>query len=208
MVDCNDPDLAKFNITVTGVTADTPETEFEKTLEEIIDTVQADARRELLNEVSVNQDMMGGALDRFLVRRTGNGVTRNTPFDVTGSLSVTDEAATTQGSFGGSDVTASGASRFLFGDLNLSRDQDGSTTGQLSARVIWERDLINDTTVGYFLGGRASRSNLAGGFEGDVSTLGVLAGVYGIQELTDSIFGSAYLGAGLSWASQTKVPMG
>lgn len=195
----NDPDLATFNITVSGVTADTPETEFEKTLEEIIDTVQADARRELLNEVSANQDMMGGALDRFLDRRTGNGVTRNTPFDVTGSLSVTDEAATAQGTFGGSDVTGSGASRFLFGDFNLSRDQDGSTTGQLSARVIWERELINDTTVGYFLGGRASRSNLAGGFEGDASTLGVLAGVYGIKELTDNIFGSAYVGAGYSW---------
>lgn len=190
------------------VTADTPETEFEKTLEEITDTVQADARRALLNEVSANQDMKGGALDRFLGRRTGNGVTRNTPFDVPGSLSVTDEAATTQGTFGSSDVSGSGASRFLFGDFNLSRDQDGSTTGQLSARVIWERELINDTTAGYFLGGRASRSSLAGGFEGDAATLGVLAGVYGIKELTENIFGSAYLETGLNWASQTRVPMG
>ena len=62
--------------------------------------------------------------------------------------------------------------------------------------------------MGYFLCGRGSRSKLAGGFEGDASTLGVLAGVYGIKELTDSIFGLAYLVAGLSWASQTKVPMG
>lgn len=135
-------------------------------------------------------------------------MTRNSPFDVTGSLSVTDEAATKQGSFGGSDVTASGASRFLFGDFNLSRDQDGSTTGQLSAWVIWERELINDTTVGYFLDGRASRSNLAGGFEGDASSLGVLAGIYGIKELTDSIFGSAYLVEGLIWALRTKVQIG
>jgi hypothetical protein len=49
------------------VTAGTPETEIEKTLEEVIDTVQADARRELLNEMSANQDMKGGALDRFPV---------------------------------------------------------------------------------------------------------------------------------------------
>lgn len=195
----NDPDEGTFNVTVVGNSADTPQTEFDKNVEEVTDTVQADVRRELVNEVAANQEMMGGALDRFLARRTGGVVTRNVPFDVDGFLEIAGETATTRGTFGGSQALVTGSTRFVFGDFNLSRDQDGSTTGQLSARVVWESELINDATVGYFIGGRAARSNLAGTFAGDASTVGILTGAYGIKELQDGIFGSAYLGAGYSW---------
>lgn len=183
-----------------SVLAGSPETEVARNLDQIIDTVQNDVQRNIQNDVNTNQQMIVGALDRFIESQVALDGTRDVPFDVTGSAELSGLNFSTKGTFFGLKNLGSGTTRLGFGDFNLTRDEDGSTSGQIAGRVVWERAVSEDATVGYFLGGRLGTSDLVGTFSGDASTAGVLGGAYGLTQFGEALFGTAYVGAGYSWS--------
>ncbi|MEO0370591.1 MAG: Ig-like domain-containing protein, partial [Pseudomonadota bacterium] len=182
------------------VSAGSPVSEFEDNKTEVIDAVQADVRRDLQNDISANQKMMDGAMGRFIDGSNGESAARDVPFDVTGFAEVTGDGLVTQGQFYGFDHLGSGHARYVFGQFDVTRDEGGSTTGQLSGRMVWERPLSDTATMGYFVGARVGQSDIKGAFNGDATTFGVLGGVYAMQRLGKSTFGAGYLGVGQSWS--------
>ncbi|MEO0369839.1 MAG: Ig-like domain-containing protein, partial [Pseudomonadota bacterium] len=181
-------------------TAGSPVSEFEDNKTEVIDVVQADVRRDLQNDISANQKMMDGAMDRFIAGGDGETAARDVPFDVTGFAEVTGDGLATRGEFYGFDHLGNGHARFVFGQFDVTRDEGGSTTAQLSGRMVWERPLSDTATLGYFVGARVGQSDINGTFNGDATTFGVLGGVYAMQRLGSSTFGAGYLGVGQSWS--------
>ena len=182
------------------INAGSPVSEFEENKTEVIDAVQANVRRDLQNDVSANQKMMDGAMGRFIDGRDSESATRDVPFDVSGFAEVTGDGLATRGEFYGFDHLGGGYARFVFGQFDVTRDEGGSTTGQVSGRMVWERPLSDTATLGYFVGGRIGQSDIKSTFNGDATTFGVLGGVYAMQRLASSTFGAGYLGVGHSWS--------
>ena len=182
------------------VSAGSPVTEFENKEDDVIDLVQDDVRRHLINQINVNQKMMGNALDRFIRQREGDVATQDAAFDIDGTAELSGLAFATKGDFFGLKNLNNGATRFVMGQFDLNVDEDGSTTGQLSARAVWERPLSNTANIGYFVGGHIGKSDISSSFTGDSKTLGILGGVYGLKQFGDALYGTAYAGIGYSWS--------
>ena len=130
----------------------------------------------------------------------GTGCTaEQTPFDVDGTASFAGGVLSTRGTFGSGNGDAStGTRRLFFGDFDIQRDADGSTTATLNARRAWEQMLSDQTMFGYFAGGSFANSNIAGAFAGSNTKFGVEAGVYAVHQLGEALHldGFATLSAG------------
>ena len=176
-----------------SVLAGSPETEFARQLNDIIDTVQLQARQQLDNEMSANREMTKKALDRFILSfKNGDAATRAIPLDLTGTAELTPTRLATQGTLFGQALIGEGT----MGQFDLTRDAGGTTTGQVSGRVTWERNVSETTRLGYFVGASLGRSNINGVFDGDGSSIGAIVGGYGLTRLGEAVFATGYAGLG------------
>ncbi|WP_247745115.1 Calx-beta domain-containing protein [Shimia sp. R11_0] len=171
-----------------------PEAEFTAKRIEIIGVVQQEALRRLTNGMSSNTGMMDRALDRFIgVTRTPDLVTRDIPFDVDGQISLgADQPLETAGSFFGQTVLHNNAIRTALGQFDVALDDDDNWTAQLSGRVTYEHAVSERTRWAYFLGGSLSVSDITGDFAGDADSVGLIAGGYGMAQLSEHLFADGY----------------
>ena len=198
---------------------------FDEYREEIRQVLVDEAQRSLRSTVSANQNLVRGARQRFMAARLtaqacldqaaqGNAVrpsveeqacidiadqSNQVPFDVDGTASFAGGVLSTRGTFGSGNGDAStGTRRLFFGDVDIQRDADGSTTATLNARRAWEQMLSDQTMFGYFAGGSFANSNIAGAFAGSNTKFGVEAGVYAVHQLGEALNlgGFATLGIG------------
>lgn len=124
----------------------------------------------------------------------------STPFNIDGTFDANSVTLSSKGTFSGvSSAFGGNWQRVVFGDFNLQHNSDtGSSTASLNGRVAWQTMTSPNTTLGYFLDGQLSHSNIAGTFEGEQSTYGVAVGGYGVHALGDQLKlnGTFSLGAG------------
>ena len=124
----------------------------------------------------------------------------STPFNIDGTFDANSVTLSSKGTFSGvSSAFGGNWQRVVFGDFNLQHNSDtGSSTASLNGRVAWQTMTSPNTTLGYFLDGQLSHSNIAGTFEGEQSTYGVAVGGYGLHALGDQLKlnGSFSFGAG------------
>ena len=185
---------------VYSVQAGSPETAFSANEDEIRLIVRNDTRRRLENEIAFNQRITRDARTRFRDRSADMAVggtlpaTRNSiPFDVNGTLEIVGKSARTQGSFFAQTDDWSDTRRLIFGEFDIRRDEDGSSTYTLNADVAWERMLSEQALLGYYLGAQASQSQIEGDFEGSASTFGIAAGAYMVADLSSQVTADGFV---------------
>lgn len=184
------------------VQAGSPASEFEAKKDVIRRIIRDDARRLLDSAVAFNQKHIRSARDRLRASQelAAGDTTRsaNVPFDVQGSFQVSGLTASTSGSFYGQTGSADGATRRLvFGDFDLRRDEDGSTTATFRANVAWERMLSDRTMLGYYLGAELGQSNIDDTFTGQRKGYGLNAGAYLVTDLGQAMTADGFLALGL-----------
>lgn len=181
--------------------------------EEIRKAVVREEVKTLRAQLHRNQRMAGRARDRFQLGQRCRAsdddtrettprlefecqdiVSKNTPFDVDGTLSVTQGNLDLRGSFFGERGTFDGSRRRLvFGEFEVIDDDDAGAIGILDGRIAWEQMTSDDTMIGYFVGAEIARSEVEGGYTGDRDRFGVSVGAYFVHE-----FGSGLLFDGLA----------
>jgi hypothetical protein len=116
------------------------------------------------------------------------------------------------GLFDAADGTILGASKYLamssksetgwvrltFGNLMVSRDQTGSTTGYANGRLAWEK-LQGDGLIGFWLGGDVSQSQITKSLSGAQSSVGVSTGAYFARSLSEDIYVNGFASSGFGW---------
>jgi surface protein len=176
--------------------------EFEAKKDEIRRIIRDDARRMLSSAIDFNQNHVRSARDRFRASQAmaaGEAErSANVPFDVTGGIEANGLTLSTSGTFYGQTGSADGATRRLvFGDFDLLRDEDGSTTATFRANVAWERMLSDRTMLGYYLGAEVGQSQISDSFTGERQGYGLNAGAYIVSDLGQSLTADGFVALGL-----------
>ncbi len=176
--------------------------EFEAKKDEIRRIIRDDARRMLSSAIDFNQNHVRSARDRFRASQAmaaGEAErSANVPFDVTGGIEADGLTLSTSGSFYGQVGSADGATRRItFGDFDLRRDEDGSTTATFRANVAWERMLSDRTMLGYYVGAEVGQSQIKDSFTGKRKGYGLNAGAYVVSDLGQRVTADGFLALGL-----------
>ncbi len=184
-----------------AITLQSPLAEFEAKKDEIRRIIRDDARRMLASAIDFNQKTVRSARDRLRASQdlaAGNTErSANVPFDVTGGILADGVTLSTSGSFYGQTGSADGATRRLtFGDFDLRRDEDGSTTATFRANVSWERMLSDNTMLGYYLGAEVGQSQIRDSFTGKRKGYGVNAGTYIVSDIGKGLIADGFLAVG------------
>jgi len=184
------------------IQAGSPASEFEAKKDEIRRIIRDDARRMLDSAIDFNQNHVRSARDRFRASQAmaaGEAErSANVPFDVTGGIEADGLTLSTSGTFYGQEGSADGATRRLvFGDFDLLRDEDGSTTATFRANVAWERMLSDRTMLGYYLGAEVGQSQISDSFTGERQGYGLNAGAYIVSDLGQSLTADGFVALGL-----------
>ncbi len=187
--------------TALAITLQSPLAEFEAKKDEIRRIIRDDARRMLASAVDFNQKTVRAARDRLRASQdlaAGNTErSANVPFDVTGGILADGVTLSTSGSFYGQTGSADGATRRLtFGDFDLRRDEDGSTTATFRANVSWERMLSDNTMLGYYLGAEVGQSQIRDSFTGKRKGYGVNAGTYIVSDIGKGLTADGFIAVG------------
>lgn len=184
------------------VQAGAPASEFEAKKDDIRRIIRDDARRMLDSAIAFNQKHVRSARDRLRASQAlaAGETTRsaNVPFDVNGGIQADGLTLSTSGSFYGQEGSADGSTRRIaFGDFDLRRDEDGSTTATFRANVAWERMLSDRTMVGYYLGAEVGQSQIRDAFTGERQGHGLNAGAYVVSDLGRGLTADGFLALGL-----------
>ena len=124
------------------------------------------------------------------------GISIEPEFD--GKLSVSKSLTTANGSFLTQKSSLDGTSRRLaFGELSLSRFDDGDVTATVNGRVAWERLVGEDVLRGLFVGATANRSDIEDDFNGNRTGFGLNAGAYFVDQLATNLFWDGFVTLGL-----------
>ena len=184
--------------------------EFESKKDAIKAVITSEAQRNLRSDIDSNQRLTRDARERFVKARQqaaecaesgcDDAVSQNAvPFDVDGTAGYANGTLSTRGTFFGSQGNAAtGVQRVFFGDFDIQREQGGSTTATLNAKMAWEQLISEQTLLGYFVGGSVARSDINGSFAGENTQFGIKAGGYVVHQLDEALFfdGFVSLGAG------------
>ena len=186
---------------VLNIGVETPMAEFEAKKDEIRRIIRDDARRMLSSAIDFNQKTVRAARDRLRASQdlaAGNAErSANVPFDVTGGIEANGLTVSTSGSFYGHEGSANGETRRIaFGDFDLRRDEDGSTTATFRANVAWERMLSDSTMLGYYLGAEIGQSQIRDSFTGKRNGYGLNAGTYIVSDLGKGLTADGFLAVG------------
>lgn len=184
------------------VQAGSPASEFEAKKEEIRTIIRDDARRLLDSAVAFNQKHIRSARNRLRASQnlaSGEAARNaNVPFDVQGGIVADGLPLATSGTFYGQEGSADGATRRIaFGDFDLRRDEDGSTTATFRANVAWERMLSDRTMLGYYLGAEVGQSQIDASFTGQRDGYGLNGGVYLVSDIGKSMIADGFVAFGL-----------
>ena len=187
-----------------SVGASSPAQEFEEHREEVRDIVKNEAYTRLNAQVAANTRMVQQARNRFILGKSqlddpggGYAARNNIGFDVDGSLGFIDGAFNTRGVFSQQRGNFEGSyRRILFGDFDLSRDENGTVSAYLSGKVAWERMINDRTMLGYNIGLDLGRSDIEGSFSGSQDTIGVSVGAYFVSQLAERLYADGFISLG------------
>lgn len=87
--------------------------------------------------------------------------------------------------------------RLAFGEVSITRFEDGDVTASLDGRVAWERLVGEDVLRGLFIGGNATQSDIDDSFSGDRTGFGLNAGAYFVDQLDDNLFWDGFISVGV-----------
>lgn len=190
------------------VNAATPASEFAANKEVIRQIVRDGAQADLNLDLGNSQRMVRAARERLQNGQSqaggdGTGIaSRNDiPFDVDGWAGYGEGTLSTKGSFFGQRGSFDGRTyRFIDGDFNIQRQQDGAVTLSVNTNLGWERMTSDSTLIGTHLGFRAGQSEVLGSFTGNRSSLAATAGTYVVTALQENLFADGFvtLGYGMS----------
>ncbi|WP_035872844.1 Ig-like domain repeat protein [Cucumibacter marinus] len=189
------------------VEAGSPATRFEDDEAVIRETLRKEAIRNLANTLKSNRRASTGARNRFIDhRQQGNGGGEDTmpmlnsyAAMIDGTFSAANGAASGNlAAFQPFLETDSGAALGLFGDFNLSRDDDGSISGQLTGRLSRDQMIGNDLMLGAFMGIELGRSALEGTYSGGQDTIGVTVGGTMVAALAEGLYLDGFVTLGLA----------
>lgn len=147
--------------------------------------VQAETRRAAQARMRHHEWMMRDARTRL--RSQGSAVSRSyMPFSYNGMLKANDDGAFAKGSFyGGGEM--GGYRRYIYGAFDLAREEGYGTTLEFNGAVAWEKTLGSNFLGGAYVGAEIGRTNLSNGFDGEIDTMGVNAGIYGAKRIADNV---------------------
>ncbi len=188
-----------------SVRGSSPAQEFDQHREEIREIVKNEAYTRLNAQVLANTRMVRQARNRFMLGKSqlddpGGGLaSRNTlNFDVDGSLEFVDRAFNTRGVFSQQRGNFEGSyRRILFGDFDLSRDENGTVSAYLSGKIAWEHMINDQTMLGYNIGLDLGRSDIEGSFSGSQDSIGVSIGGYFVSQLTERVYADGFISFGV-----------
>lgn len=194
--------LAAVDYSVRG---SSPAQEFEEHREEIRDIVKNEAYTRLNAQVLANTRMVRQARNRFILGKSqlddpGGGLAsrNNLNFDVDGSLEFVDRAFSTRGVFSQQRGNFEGSyRRILFGDFDLSRDENGTVSAYLSGKIAWEHMINDQTMLGYNIGLDLGRSDIEGSFSGSQDSIGVSIGGYFVSQLAERVYADGFISFGV-----------
>ena len=120
------------------------------------------------------------------------------PFTMSTRGQATPDGVMIRGDFWGLSQNASATRRqLLFGDFDLTRDEDGQTSGYLQARLLNEFRPSPSTLVGLSFGANTRQQNVDDGFIGTQTSQGLSMGTYFVHSLGSSLFLDGFLDFGL-----------
>jgi len=188
-----------------SVRGSTPAQEFEEHREEVRDIVKNEAYTQLNAQVLANTRMVRQARNRFILGKSqlddpGGGLAsrNNLDFDIDGSLEFVDRAFNTRGVFSQQRGNFEGSyRRILFGDFDVSRDENGTVSAYLSGKVAWEQMINDRTMLGYNIGLDLGRSDIEGSFSGSQDSIGVSIGGYFVSQLAERIYADGFISFGV-----------
>ncbi|MEZ5825704.1 MAG: Ig-like domain-containing protein [Geminicoccaceae bacterium] len=204
-----------------SIQAGSPASEFERHRHEIRDALQAQAQRSLENTMAAQRRLVRHARDRFILEDKQEKERQAEIEPAAGSTPEPARAAlarkledrrkpySLESFFEYADGTLSGDAKFhfengdlrvgarqlVFGDFDIVRSDDGSTTMHSGIRYVLERAHGKDLLAGYFIGAEAGRSTIEGPFEGRQNSIGATAGGYVIGRIVDNLYFDALVGA-------------
>ncbi|MBO9463895.1 hypothetical protein J7443_01510 [Tropicibacter sp. R15_0] len=143
--------------------------------------------------------MAKGALGRLHEGREDQQCGTIASPDVTGSLTITDQSANSDGKFGWETYNCQTSRReILDGSFSLNWTPDQGTQAILQFSRQTERYLSDDAIRGFFWGGYFSQNSVDGTADGSITGYGLNAGIYGAQATGSGLFvdyyGSAAVG--------------
>ncbi len=188
-----------------SVRGSSPAQEFEEHREEIRDIVKNEAYTQLNARVQANTRMVRQARNRFILGKSqlddpGGGLAsrNNLDFDVDGGLEFVDRAFNTRGVFSQQRGNFEGSyRRILFGDFDLSRDENGTVSAYLSGKIAWEQMINDRTMLGYNIGLDLGRSDIEGSFSGSQDSIGVSIGGYFVSQLAERVYADGFISFGV-----------
>ncbi|PCJ07301.1 MAG: hypothetical protein COB16_11480 [Rhodobacteraceae bacterium] len=180
------------------------EHEFEEHRDEIRDIITNEAYAQLNAQISANTRMVRQARNRFILGKTqlgdpggGYAARNNIDFDIDGGLGFVDGAFNTRGVFSQQRGNFEGSyRRILFGDFDLSRDQNGTVSAYISGKVAWEHMINDRTMLGYNIGLDLGRSDIEGAFSGSQDSIGVSIGGYFVSQLGNRLYADGFISFG------------
>ena len=124
-------------------------------------------------------------------------VSRGTvPLGFNGTMTATSGTTKFVGDFFGQKTKSDGTARSLyFGDLDVSRFEGGDVSAVFSARYARER-MVDDRLFGSFVGLSVTHSDIADVVDGTRTGYGVSAGVYVVDQLTETLTWDGFLTVG------------
>ncbi|MFZ3583669.1 cadherin-like beta sandwich domain-containing protein [Loktanella sp. DJP18] len=174
--------------------------EFEQHKDEVRNIVRDQAIIGTRARLTATEAFSRQARDRAIAHsrnQIGDLVTRSArPLTWNGIIKANDTGATATGDL--SAVTLVGAwDRFFSTAVDFTRDEDGSVTGTISARLAHEQQLDPATLFGFFVGADYSKGDIAGTFTGESESYDLSIGTYGVKRVVDSIWIDAFVSYGL-----------
>jgi hypothetical protein len=183
------------------IDAPTPATEFAANEAIIRQVVRDGAQADLNLDLSNSQRLVRAARARLQNGQSqandgdaGFSSRNQIPFDVDGWAGLEDGVLSTKGTFFGQRGSFDGRSyRYVDGNFNIQRRQDGAVTLSVNSNMGWERMTSDSTLVGTHLGFRAGQSDVLSTFTGDRRSISANAGTYVVSEVRKNLFADGFL---------------
>ena len=87
--------------------------------------------------------------------------------------------------------------RYSETQFSYTKSENDAETGSASSQIIFEREKSEDLTVGHFIGFSVSKNSTVGTKSTDIESIGLQAGVYFVDNITEDLFVDGYVAGSL-----------
>lgn len=180
-------------LTVTLVTLGPVEQAFLEREREIANLIDLHAKQTLRGSTRMTQRMVTQARSRLIDGR----VAPDSGVDVDGTFDAADGTLSTNGTFSGQTTLGNGWTRYVLGDFDLTSGTGGLLTAMAHGRLTWEKRLSDRAIFGWFFGADVANTDVDASFQGTMQSGSFSLGVYGVQQLSASVYLDGFASAGL-----------